>query len=116
MRFRVLDYYAQLEDKIRADRSEGVSQLQVPGEVHHILVNKGKVVGVRTEKGRVEYTGEFINTIYIYCFSYPPDGDPAKLPSKFGKYVVQATIPNAWPDVGPVCDVSPGKYGSPELE
>jgi hypothetical protein len=94
LRFRPVTYFASLEDAIRADSSEGKAHLQVPGDVTTVRFDdKGNVVGVTEEPGYINFQSEFINPVFVYCFSYPPGGDITLLPAKFGRFVVQVDEP-----------------------
>lgn len=94
LRFRPVQYFAHLEDSVRADNSEGKAHLLVPGDVTKVHLDlNGNIVRVTSEPGYINYSGEFVNPVFICCFSYPPDDDLALLPRKFGDFVVRIADP-----------------------
>ena len=99
LRFRPVQYFADLGDAVRADTTEGYAHLQIPGNVQSAHVDTdGNIVRVTSAPGLINYQGEFINRVYISCFSAPPNNDLRLLPSKFGRFVVQVADPEqlAW--------------------
>lgn len=94
LRFRPVSYFAALEDVVRGDSSEGQAHLRVAGDVTKVhLGSDGTVVGVKEEPGFIDFRSEFVNPVFVYCFSYPPGGDVMLLPKKFGRFVVQIDNP-----------------------
>ena len=94
IRLSSLDYYQSIEDTARADRTEGEARLRVKGNVRRIVVGNGPTREEVTP-GYVQYTGNLLNAVYILCSSKPPKDDRSKLPTKFGKFVVQIDDPKA---------------------
>lgn len=95
MRFRTLQYFAALEGDPRADESEGKAHLQIAADdVQSVHFDKdGNVLGVSSAPGYLNFQSEFVNAIFVCCFSYPPEGDPTKLPKRFGNHVVRIDDP-----------------------
>ncbi|MDB4892335.1 MAG: hypothetical protein JWL61_4190 [Gemmatimonadetes bacterium] len=99
LRFRPVQYFADLEDAVRADTTEGHAHLQIPGDVHSAHVDgTGNIVRITSAPGMINYQGEFINRVYICCFSAPPQDDLSLLPNKFGTFVAKIADPEqlAW--------------------
>jgi hypothetical protein len=94
IRLKTLSCFASIEDDIRADPTEGSSSIQTPGEIIKVGINQdGEIKYAHAEPGLVNWRGSVINPIYIYCFSYPPNGDTTLLPIKFGNYIVRIDDP-----------------------
>jgi hypothetical protein len=94
MRFRLVQVYQRHEDEIRADASEGNAHLLVSGDVTTLHFDEQlQIVGRSKAPGFINYQGTFLNPVYVYCFTYPPDGRVDLLPSRFGRYVVKIDEP-----------------------
>jgi hypothetical protein len=94
MRLKSVPYFARLEDNIRADPGEGTSLYQIRGTViKATLSENNKIADIDSELGLINYRGILTDPIYIYCFSYPPNGDVSLLPRKFGNFVVRIDDP-----------------------
>jgi hypothetical protein len=94
LRLSEVKYFARIEDPARVDRTEGRSQMQIEGDVTKVAFDlTGNPLRTWQEPGSFNFTGEFINPVYIACFCYPPDGDQSRVPSKFGRYLVRIANP-----------------------
>jgi len=94
MRFRTLQYFARLENDPRADVSEGKAHLQIASEVQSVHLDRdANLIGTSSAPGYLNYQSEFVNAVFVYCFSSPPNGDPSRLLKRFGSHVVRIDDP-----------------------
>jgi hypothetical protein len=94
IRLKTVFYFAGLEDKIRVDPGEGTALFQLRGKVIKVGMNlDGEIKNINSEPGLIHNTVILTDPIYIYCFSYPPNGDVSLLPRKFGNFVVRIEYP-----------------------
>ena len=94
MRFSRVEYFADLEDPLRADAAEGKAHRLIDGNVFKARLDENdEIIEVWQEPGVINYRGESLNPAYIICFSLPPDGDERLLPWKFGSVGVRIRDP-----------------------
>lgn len=94
LRLSRVNYFVNIEDGVRVDKSEGTAHQLIPGDVHKVSISPdGEITSVHTELGLVNLQIESVTPTYIMCLSYPPDGDITKLPWKFGSTAVRITDP-----------------------
>ena len=94
VRFGLLDYYKECEDQKRRDPSEGEGSIWVPGDVTRIAFSEGlEPIRQWEEPGQIHLQTSFVNPTYVYCCSYPPNGNEALLPLNFGNYRVRINDP-----------------------
>jgi hypothetical protein len=93
LRFWPVQHFVDLEDPLRADPSEGSAHLQIRGDVTAVHIGSDGQVRLTEESGYINFQSSFVNPVFIYCFSYPPDGDVQRLPRKFGDFVVRIDDP-----------------------
>jgi hypothetical protein len=66
IRFGLLNYYAQLEDRCRSDPREGSGSVSAPGMVSKVsLTASGEIARLWDEPGPVHHSVTFTNAIYI---------------------------------------------------
>lgn len=96
IRFTRLEVFAEHEDEIRRDDSEGVGRISYTDEVTTLSVNRNtfEVVGERTAQGTMQLSCSFLNIVHVLCFSCPPKNSLELLPNKFGRYVVKINDPS----------------------
>jgi hypothetical protein len=94
LRLRPVQYFAALEDAVRADPSEGHAHLQIPGDVTSVHFSRvGQAVRTTSEPGFLNFSAEFVNPVFVCCFSRPPNDDVTLLPWKFGNFAVRIDDP-----------------------
>lgn len=94
VRFGLVTYYCEIEDTLRADRSEGSGSIIAAGTVTRVAMTRnGTVTRHWDEPGPVHHSVTFANGVYVLSLSRPPDGDLSILREKFGKYIVQIDEP-----------------------
>ena len=95
-RFRIglLEKYKQIESNgSRSDPDEGISCLQLEGNVSKVTLNSaGGVKSVSKEPGYVDSEMTLINLKYILCCS-GPDVDMNHLKEKYGEYIIRLNNP-----------------------
>ena len=94
LRMRVLQYYRTIEDRGRADKTEGEAHIQVPGTVEKVVFFPGDPgrVEVHEEDGLQQHHIQLGNPVYIFCASQA-SVDSRYLIRKFGSHLVQITNP-----------------------
>jgi hypothetical protein len=87
---RRASYYKTTEDIGRRDPDEGEARYRVPGPVESIIIDRvtGNVIGRRTEGGLINYSGVFINPVFLFCCS-SNKVDRAYQREQFGPFIVE---------------------------
>jgi hypothetical protein len=97
VRFGLVTYYGEIEDKRRSDRAEGSGSIVAPGIVTKVTMNRdGQVTKQWEEPGHVHHSVTFGNGIYILSLSHPTNDDLSVLQEKFGSHVVQIDEPRVF--------------------
>lgn len=94
VRFGLITYYGEIEDKQRSDPSEGSGSIIAPGIVTKVTMTRdGQPIRQWDEPGPVHHSVTFGNGIYVLSLSRPHDADLRLLREKFGPHVVQIDEP-----------------------
>lgn len=83
-------FYKSTEDGGRRDPDEGEARFRAPGPVETISMNciTGNVSGRHVEAGLLNYSGSFINPVFLFCCS-SSRVERANQIEKFGPFIVE---------------------------
>jgi len=92
IRFQTLEYYKDIENSERIDRSEGISEITTLGE--SLIVDPRNRTMTSVPGIEKVYAPTFEKAHFIYCLSLPKNGGPDPELEKFGSYFVKLNCPS----------------------